>query len=148
MWRIISVSACIALSVIGCGPGGPAKVKLYPASGKVTAGGKPVTDCILILSTSNPAPGASAGYSGKLDANGQFTLADPTDGKPGAAPGKYKVTFTLAPEAAKKAMESGGAGGPGYAAAAAPFPSEYATASTSPKEVEIKAEENTLNIEL
>jgi hypothetical protein len=149
MWRILALAISLSVAMTGCGgSSGPPKAKLYPVTGKVTSGGKPLTDCSIVLSTTNPAPGASAGYSATLGPDGQYTLADPASGSPGAAVGKYKVTFVLAPEAAKKAMQAGPMTGPGYEAAAAPFPKEYAAADTSPKEVEVKAEANIINIEL
>jgi hypothetical protein len=42
------------------------------------------------------------------------------------------------------ALMRGGAGGP--SAAEPPFPKEYSDAATSPKEVEVKAEPNTIDI--
>jgi hypothetical protein len=152
MWRVV-VAVCLAVGVAGCtGPSGPPKAKLYPVSGKVTVNNKPLTDCSIIFSTANPASGAAAGYSGKLDADGNFTLSDSADGSAGAAVGKYKVTFVLSPEGAKKAMMVDGmaAGGadPGYEAAAAAFPKEFGSVETSPKEVEVEAKSNVIDIKI
>lgn len=134
------------LLVAGCGPSGPVKPKLYPVSGKVTVGGKPLTDCTVQF-TSTGADGG--GYTGKLDANGEYKLSDPTDNASGAAAGKYKVSFQVDPAAAMKAMSSmapGGTGGP--PTVTAPFPPEYAKTETSPKEVEVTPTTSTINIEI
>ena len=151
MWHTLGVVGCLTFGIVGCGgASGPPKAKLYPVSGKVMVNGKPLTGCSIVFSTATPAAGASAGYSGELDSDGNFTLSDPEDGRKGAAVGKYKVTFTVSPEAAKEAMmkSSGRGAGPGYEATSAPFPKKYASAKTSPKQVEVKAEDNVINIEL
>lgn len=130
--------------IIGCGPGGPVKPKLYPVTGKLTIGGKPAADITVQFS----AVGSSGtGYSGKTNASGDFTLSDPQDQQAGAAAGKYKIVLQLAPEAAMKAMMSGAQKGPGGVSTGA-FPDEYKSPETSPKEVEVKAESQTINIEI
>lgn len=134
----------LAMTVLGCGGGssGPARPKLYPASGRVTVGGKPLTGCNVMLSI----PGLEGAYVGTLGSNGEFHLQDALTKMNGAPVGKYKVSFQQSLEEAKKAMMSGG-GTPGYSASEK-FPKEYADPVTSPKEVEIKAETNTLLIEI
>jgi hypothetical protein len=52
-----------------------------------------------------------------------------------------------------KAMQAGqmgppSGGGPGGGGANLPFPQEYSSVETSQKEVEVKAESNTINIEI
>ena len=137
----------LVVGVLGCGgESGPPRVDVHPVTGKVTVDGKALTGCTITFSTSNPEVGAEAGYSGELGADGSYTLAD-NDGTQGAAAGKYKVTFTLPPEAAKAAMMVG-EGQPGSEGAGSPFPKEYASAETSPKEVEVKAGDNVIDLEL
>lgn len=145
MRKYVALLLTLSFLGLGCGGGGPVKPKLYPVTGKVTVGGKPLTDCTIGFAS---LPGAAdvRGYSSPLNQNGEYSLTDQQDGKSGAAAGKYKVTLTLSPEAAKKAMMSG-AGQPGYSATTA-FPPEYTSVETSPREVEVKAESNTINIEL
>jgi hypothetical protein len=135
------------IGVLGCGgDSGPPKVDVHPVTGKVTVDGKALTGCTIVFSTENPEVGAESGYSGELGADGSYTLTG-NDGAAGAAPGKYKVTFTLPLEAAKAAMTAGD-GEPGSEVAASPFPKEYASAETSPKEVEVTAGDNVIDLEL
>lgn len=139
----LALLCAFVFGVVGCGEDGPPKAELHPVSGKVTVKGKALTGCTIIFSTSNPEPGAAGGYSGELDAEGNYKLQD-SGGKPGAAVGKYKVTFSLPPEAAQKAMMAGG----DPSKATLPFPKEFQSTETSKKEVEVKAEENVINIEI
>ena len=130
----------LVLALAGCG--GPAKPKLYPVSGKVTAP-KPLADVGIYFIA---ASGQRANYGGKIAADGSYSLSD-EDQRPGAQPGKYKVVLQLTGDALQNSMMAqmkGGAGGP--TAPEAPFPKEYTDAATSPKEVEVKAEANTIDI--
>lgn len=140
----VVLSFIVTVALAGCGDG-KVHLKHYPVKGKVTLNGKPVTKCIINLSTLAPVKGGDGGYSGKLDDNGEFTIKS-TTGESGAPPGKYKVTFYTPPEEAMKAMTSG-KGKKGYEAAN-PFPPEYSSAQTSKKEIEVKPESNNLTIEL
>lgn len=149
MRMLAGVAICFVICCSGCGGGGPVKPKLYPVTGKVTVAGKPLTDCMIVFTTENPAPGVN-GYQSPLSAAGEYALVDAGDPSAiGAAPGKYKVIFNLSAEAAKKAMMQGppGAGAPPGPPAAA-FPPEYGNPKTSPKEVEVKAESNVINIDI
>lgn len=136
----------LSLVIAGCGTGGPALSKLYPVTGKVTVGGKPLADC----SVQFVAIGKAGSFSGKIGEDGSYTLADMKDGRPGAEVGKYKVIFQVDPKMAQKAMESGGMRGPATEGGgpAGPFPDEYKKADTSPKEVEVTSSSNTINIEI
>jgi hypothetical protein len=136
----------LSLIMAGCGAGGPALAKLYPVTGKVTVGGKPLADCTVQF----VAIGKAGGFSGKIESDGSYTLADMKDGRPGAEIGKYKVIFQMDPRMAQRAMESGQMSGPaiGAGAPAAPFPDEFKQADTSPKEVEVTSGSNTINIEI
>lgn len=107
-----------------------------------------MTDCTITFTTPNPAPGVN-GYQSELSPAGEYDLVDSADrSTKGAAAGKYKVIFTLSPDAAKKAMMAGPPGPGAPPAAAAAFPPEYGNPQTSPKEVEVKAESNVINIDI
>jgi len=142
--RLVVGLLCLGLLSVGggCGDGGPAKSKLYSVKGKIT-GPKPLTDCTISFIAVG---GDGKGSGGKIGADGSYTLTS-ADGREGAEPGKYKVVLQASPDAAMKAMMSGG-GGPagGPPVVEAPFPDEYRDANTSPKEVEVKAESNTIDI--
>lgn len=81
------------------------KAERFPVSGKVTVVGKALSDCTVIFSNENPVPGAAGGYSGEIGADGAYTLSD-SDGNPGSAVGKHKITFTQSPEAAMMKEEA------------------------------------------
>lgn len=140
--RILLLILCVLF--IGCGDSGPPKDEQYPVSGKVTVKGQPLTDCTISFVSTDPSK--VAGFSGVLDSSGNYNLTDQSDGKAGAYVGKYKVVLAQSPEAAKKAMMEGG--GKSYAEGGLPFPNEFLSAETSPKEVEVKAESNEINIEI
>jgi hypothetical protein len=90
----IAVLGVVALVCVGCsgGASGPA---LTPAKGKVTFKGE-----ALAGATVNFVSSAGEVATGGTDASGAFSLT--TRGKPGAAPGDYKVTVV------KSAAGSGG----------------------------------------
>lgn len=142
----------VALIAAGCGSGGPA---VHPASGKLTIGGQvPAGVQVSLFPVSGNGPIAS----GMVDAaTGQFSLTTAGSvGKPagkGAVAGKYKVVLSAAgggqpsqEEIMKQYASTGGGKAP--AAPKASFPKEFGSASTSPKEVEIKPGPNTLDIAL
>ena len=76
---LVSVLAIGLLWTAGCGTSRPASAS---ASGKVTAGGQPVTGAM--ISFADPQTGAGAGCD--LDAAGAYSI------KEGLPPGKYKVS--------------------------------------------------------
>ena len=131
---------------LGCGgDAGPPKPKLYSVTGKLTLAGKPLADCkIQFVMVGKP----GVAYNGNAGVDGSFTLADPQDAaRLGAEPGKYKIVLQVSAEMAKNAMMTGGPqSGPPDMTKGAPFPPEYGDAKTTPKEVEVKAESNTIDI--
>lgn len=141
------VVAALFVFAAGCGGGGPGKPKAYPVSGKVTVNGQALKDCTIQFSPLDP---NGASYSATLGADGGYALSDPGDQVSGAAAGKYKVVLALTPEANRNAMmaQMKGAQGPTNTASAAPFPPEFGSATTSPREVEVKAETNTIDISI
>jgi hypothetical protein len=139
------LSVALICGMLGCsGESGPPKAEVFPVSGKVAVGGKPLSGCTVIFSTENPGAGAAGGYSGTIGDDGSYTLSD-SDGNTGAAAGNYKITFAQAPEAAKEAMMNGG-GQPGVNGG--PFPKEFISPESSTKAVEVTSGENTINIEI
>jgi hypothetical protein len=137
------VVACILMVASpGCGGGGPAPAKLYSVSGKVTVANKPLADCTVQF----VAVGKEGAFSGKIAADGGYSLVSLKDGRSGAEAGKYKVVLQMSPEAQMKLMAQ--QSGPPIPGQGAPFPAEYASVETSTKEVEVKAESNTINIEI
>lgn len=146
MHRVFCRLLLLTLLVVnfGCGP---AKVPVYSVSGKVTVGGKPLPDVeVFFIATGDK----TQNYKGKTGSDGSYSLSNPDDQRSGAQPGKYKVVLAQTGDAASKAMmnamaQGGGQGGPPQAAQL-PFPQEYTSADTSPKEVDVKAESNTIDI--
>lgn len=134
--------------VAGCGPNGAATV---PVKGTLTIGGQPADGVGITLV---PADAKLPTASGKVQ-NGAFEVFSGNQGKPGAVPGKYKVTLyatsNLNLEAAKQMYNK--AESPDSKASAAPvvavsFPEKYKTAATSDKEVEITSGPNDLKIDI
>lgn len=143
----------IALLAAGCGSGGPA---VHPASGKLTIGGQVPAGVQVSLF---PVSGSGPIASGNVDpVTGQFKLTTAGSvGKPagqGAVAGKYKVVLSAgggggapSPEEVMKQYSNTG-NGKSPPPPKASFPKEFGSASTSPKEVEIKPGPNTLDIAL
>ena len=141
--RKLSVLAILGLICAGCGDGGPAKAVLHPVSGKVTVGGKPLADCkIQFVMT-----GKEGAYTSPIAADGSYSLVSP-DGRSGAEAGKYKVVLMMSQDLQMKTMYSGGGGGPPKPGQGAPYPQEYSSLETSPKEVTVEAKSNTIDIDV
>ena len=156
--RMFAIVFVIGLS--GCGSRGPA---LNPVSGKVTGAKGSLEGVLIVL---NPLDSKGMSATGELSADGTFKLASNND-RDGAVAGKYKVTFALGAKAMKKMMEGMGSSGAKLPQAAGagggrgsmagntgppefenPFPKEYSTPTTSPKDFEVKAGKNVLDISL
>jgi len=118
----LAVSLCLQ----GCGAGsGLAKV-----SGKVTVAGQPMSDIVVSFL---PESGARP-VTGVTDSNGRFTLST-LSAADGAAPGKYKVTFTKTAPAPTEGDYSIPTGPP----ANLPFNAKYTSADTSGITAEVVA---------
>jgi hypothetical protein len=132
------------LAATGCEPAGP---KVYPVKGKLTINGMPAKDVQLSFY-----PVASEGTVGSsvLSPDGSYEIISGNEGRPGIPQGKYKVVLQASQTLGKEAAMAryGGAGGAPPAAPEMSFPKEYAASDTSPKEVEVKAETNTINIDI
>jgi len=129
--------------VAGCTGAPDSAPALYPVTGELIVGGKPLADIQIQLTPVDLQAKMKPGL-GKTDAEGKFTII--TNGDKGANPGKYKVvlsTQTVAQtgeysleEAMKQSGQYAKTGGPPKPTAP-PFPPEWGGAQTSPKEVEV-----------
>ena len=144
----------VALVVAGCGAGGPS---FNPVGGKLTVDGKVPSN---VQVSFYPVDGKGPIASGTVDAGtGRYDLTSSGGvGKPagkGAVAGKYKVVLNAGGGAvagsteAMMAQYSGGNNqGKAPAAPKASFKKEYGSASTSPKEVEVKSGANAIDLDL
>jgi hypothetical protein len=111
---------CISLLFfLGCG----GTKGNYPVSGKVTVDGKPVTEGIILFTSSNRSA------NGSLKADGSFTLGTEKEGD-GALPGQYKISF------------SGNCLGGGYENKPAQINAKYGNPETSGLTYEVKVGSN------
>lgn len=129
--RLVYLAALVALGpVSGCGQKLP---PLAPVSGKVTVDGQPLTagqvtlipDVIISKQETKietQTPGVSIG---QIDSTGAYKIV--TNGKPGAPPGKYKVTVTppMIPSSDSKSAPAGG------------FNRKYSKARETPLRIEV-----------
>ncbi|HEY0984295.1 hypothetical protein [Schlesneria sp.] len=130
---------CLA-GLIGCSSSGPAGPPLFPVTGNLTVGGKPLADVSVQLVPVDPQPATNNSpgtltSSGITDASGNFKMTA-SNGHAGAAKGKYKVVLGYAPkmsqeEQAKAAMRKG------PPKVDLPFSKDYVSTRTTPKEVEV-----------
>lgn len=138
---VASVLIAVCATTIGCG-GGPDLPPAYPVTGKVTVQGAPLAGYLISFVPQKGDGGASA----TVGSDGSYSLST-FDGRPGCTLGKYKVVLNPGLEAAQAAMKnvmSGAKGPPKVAGSKIPEP--YRSAVTSPKEVEVKAEPNVIEI--
>lgn len=164
-FRCAPILLCIGLCLSGCSSG---EIRLYSVKGKVTGGTGPLKGLTIVF---NPVDSKLPSSSAVLGEDGSYNL-NSGDGRSGAAAGKYKVTFVLGGDAMQAAMKdmaknpsktgfgpgSGGMNpGPGGGGPSPkpmgmnpslPVPQAYSSASTSPKEVEVKEESNVIDISL
>ena len=142
----------VALVVAGCGAGGPS---FNPVGGKLTVDGKVPANVQVSFYPVDP-KGTIA--SGNVDAGtGRYELTSSGGvGKPagkGAAAGKYKVVLNAVGGASAASTEAmmaqyGNSQGKAPAQPKAAFKKEYGSASTSPKEVEVKSGANSIDLDL
>ena len=136
---IVALTAAVFIAA-GCDVGS-AKPPVYAVSGKVTVGGKPLTECTIQFVSSQDS------YSSQINADGSYNLVG-TDGRPGAEAGTYKIVLRISPQAQMKAMMTGSKAGTLKYGQGAPFDSKYSSAETSTKEVEVQAKSQTIDIEV
>ena len=145
--------ALVVMVVAGCGVGGPA---FHPVSGKLTIDGQIPAN---VQVSFYPVDGKGPIASGNVDAGtGRYELTSSGGvGKPagkGALTGKYKVVLnvggsTAGSNEAMMAQYSGGNNqGKAPAIPKASFKKEFGSASTSPKEVDVKSGANAIDLAL
>ena len=141
--RVISlVLITMCATTIGCG-GDPALPPVYPVTGKVTLQGAPLGE----YGISFVSAGGDATASAVLGADGSYSLTT-LDGRIGCTLGKYKVVIRpkVGPDAAMDAMKNMKPLSKGQAKEKSKLPDAFGAAGTSPKEVEVKAEPNVIDI--
>lgn len=82
-----------------------------------------------------------------MGADGAYSL-EALDGRPGCQPGKYKVVIMPGKDAIQAAMKNMKPGLKASPKVESKVPDAYGTAKTSPKEVEVKAESNVIDISI
>lgn len=150
------LSCLLLLCALGCSGGGADKpLPLYPVTGSLIVGGKPLENVFVQLLpvdlTSKAKPGAAT-----TDAEGKFVIR--TNGDKGANPGKYKVVLGTSGAAAnpnkqvtlEEATKMSGqyAKTRGIPVETLPYPKEWGTAATTPKEVEVTDKAVVVNIDI
>ena len=132
VWGVLGLMSLASL--LGCGGGAGADLATGKVSGKISAGGQPVTGGELTF-----APiGAGKNGSAKVGADGTFTVSTYGQGD-GAVIGKHKVTFT------PPAVEAPPVPAGGHTATPA---SPYAGMAPKEAEITISKGDNTVDIEL
>ncbi|MCI0457369.1 MAG: hypothetical protein L0Z62_10405 [Gemmataceae bacterium] len=91
---VVPVLLCLGLLIPLSGCGGSSS-GLIPVAGKVTVDDKPLTKGTVAYHPEDKGQGKKT-PSGEIGADGSYQLY--TEGKPGAPPGKYKVTVVSAGE--------------------------------------------------
>lgn len=136
----LAVVGGVAALLAGCGPG---RVPTYPATGTVTAGGKPATGVVVTLIPVDPRTLSLTAYPrGEVGSDGRYTLTTfaPNDGAPA---GEYKLTLRW-PEGrtgkAKALAEAQGEGG-----GTDRLKAKYSDPAATPWAVTIRAGGNTLD---
>lgn len=131
-------------TIAGCGQRGPA---VHPVSGIVTVGGKPVQNVQVTFMPTDPSRPVA---SGNVDADGRYVLTSGATNSRGAVAGAYKVVLAQLDGSSQQELDArytSGTGGPPPVPKAA-FPDEYKSVETSPKQVDVAAGSNTINIEI
>ena len=142
---ILVLSGVLFLTgAIGCGPSGPS---VYPVAGTVTIEGQPAQAVQVVLT---PVAGNQQVAAGVTDDSGRFQLTWGSTARSGAEAGRYKVMLNqLSTETEEELMARySGGGRKAPETPKASIPKEYSSADTSPKEVEVTAGTNTIDIEI
>jgi hypothetical protein len=129
----------IVVCAAGCGGGynGP---KLYPVTGKLTKGGAPLPGINISLASTDPESKAPALVAVTKD-DGTFTIMTAA-GHAGAPVGNYKVVLVSPPPEIDYKTQKG------PPKKSKVISEKYASAMSTDKTFEVKAESNTLNLDL
>lgn len=136
-FRRTAAGLCVMLA-IGCGK---TPEKLYPVSGTVTVGGKPLNGGTVQFEMLEQGEASGKVYtsSGEVDANGHFELI--TFGKPGAPAGEHRVWVTpnqlMMPDELGVGIER-----------SSPVPKKYMLPTTTELTYHVAAGPNTINVEV
>lgn len=139
--RFVAALLIGVVAVSGCGGGVAGKKPVAKVSGKVTFNGQPVTTGTITLLPTGAAKATEAGKAGicLIQSDGSFKAS--TYGQfDGAIIGKHQVMYSPPSVETPVAPEGGHA--------QAPPPSPYDGLVASVTEVEVKAGDNSINIEL
>ncbi len=146
-------ACCLLLlaTVVGCSETGASKAPpLFSVSGILTIGDKPTPDVAVQLMPMDVNSGARPA-SGITGSDGRFVVS--TNGKLGAAKGKYKVVLgvvsskPMSHEDYKK-ISGDGTKAKGMPKAAAPFPDSWTRPNSSPLEHEVVDKSTTVEIKI
>jgi hypothetical protein len=130
----------LVILATGCGQAGPAT---HPVTGTVTIDGQPASDLRVDFYPVDP---ANEMASGNVEAGGNYTLHSGRMGQPGAMLGRYKVVLVPAASGDDSYMRGPAAGRPQEGDHV--VPKEYKSVETTPKEVEVKAGRNAIDIQI
>ncbi len=100
---LIAWACCLAMAP-GCGPA-DGRPRLYPASGRVTLGGKPLGGAFVLLRAATPVDTIPSPSAVTVE-DGSFTLTTFETGD-GAPEGDYLVAISTTPSRAEPGMDPG-----------------------------------------
>lgn len=165
--RSLSMSRFVGLLLlcaVGCSQGPDQPLPLYPVTGSVKVGGKPLAEVAVQLIPVDEKTRAKPGI-GKTDKDGNFTIT--TNGDRGANAGKFKVVLGTSSQQQEQKMSSmsyeeqqkaryaasekfsgDNAKTKGVAKTGPEFPKEWTNAKTTPKEVEIINKAIIVNVDI
>ena len=138
----ISVGMLVTVMIAGCG-GGSDQKPTAKVKGKVTFNGQPVVGGNITFSPVAVGKDPGKSGSGTIGADGSYTMTT-YEQHDGAVVGKHRVTFI--PPVTEKEPDAGHS--EATAAAAAAVVSPFAGLVPKTEEVEVKAGDNSLEIEL
>lgn len=142
---VLFLVPCFA--TMGCG-GAPEKAAVHSVSGKVTAGGAPLAGYLISFMPAAAEATGNIGATATTGSDGSYAL-ESLDGRKGCPAGKFKVVIKPGAAAMQEAMKNMAGPSPGGPPKVeTKVPPEYGDSKTSPKEVEVKAQANTIDIEI
>ncbi len=154
--RPIGLVALLQIAALAAGCGGApeedsvdarlAKLEaLVPVSGVVTVGGEPLPGVVVTFIPEEWAPA-----HGETDEDGRYTLE--TAARPGAIPGRYKVSMSYLVAADGRVLglepRSGFVPDPAVATAVEKFPPEYASPEKTPLTAEVRPDGGDIDFKL
>ena len=140
-WRLVGPRlAALGLLCVGAGCGG-APAPTYPVEGTVRLDGAPLRHGVVLFEAIS-ATGSNGAYTarGRIGPEGRYSLSTFAPGD-GAVAGRHRVVVAQEPPASDPYE-------PGSEPPVAAIPAEYTSPRTSPLEVEVGVEPNTIDIDL